>query len=95
MSWRVVTLGAVPNVNLPKSDASGATADTARKGTRPVYLLDSGRLEEVPVYDRYKLAAGARLQGPVIVEEVESTVVVAGPAELEVDAFGTLTARLR
>ncbi len=94
VSWRVVTLGAVPNVNLPKSNASCATTDAARKGARQVYLLDNRRLEEVPVYDRYRLAAGVRLQGPAIVEEVESTVVVAGPAELEVDAFGNLTARL-
>jgi N-methylhydantoinase A len=95
VSWRVVSLGAVPNINLPKSGAHGTSADAAKKGTRQIYLLGSGRLEEVPVYDRYKLAAGTRLEGPAIVEEVESTVVVAGPAELDVDQFSNLVARLR
>jgi N-methylhydantoinase A len=40
---------------------------------------------EVPVYDRYLLAAGERLEGPAIVEERESTVVINGPGEIRVD----------
>ena len=33
---------------------------------------------EVPVYDRYRLQPGARFEGPAIIEERESTLVV-GP----------------
>jgi N-methylhydantoinase A len=38
----------------------------------------------VPVYDRYVLAPGTRLRGPVILEESESTIVVPIAAEVEV-----------
>ena len=35
-------------------------------------------MTDVPVYDRYRLGPGATFDGPAIVEERESTVVV-GP----------------
>ena len=39
------------------------------------------------VYDRYRLSAGYRIQGPAIIEERESTAVI-GPNDLaEVDVF--------
>ena len=39
----------------------------------------------MPVYDRYALGAGAALEGPVIIEERESTVVVTAAAKIRVD----------
>jgi N-methylhydantoinase A/oxoprolinase/acetone carboxylase beta subunit len=47
---------------------------------------------QTPVYDRYALAPGARLTGPAIVEERESTTVVGPGAMLTVDAHRTLIA---
>ena len=42
------------------------------------------------VYDRYKLYPGAVFQGPAIIEERESTVVVGEDASVSVDDFGFL-----
>ena len=39
----------------------------------------------VPVYDRYALMAGDSLDGPAVVEEDESTVIVNGAARVRVD----------
>jgi N-methylhydantoinase A len=47
---------------------------------------------QTPVYDRYALAPGARLIGPAIVEERESTMVVGPGAMVTVDAYRTLIA---
>ena len=50
----------------------------ARKGKREIYLPESDGFASVAVYDRYKLDPGAAFEGPAVVEERESTVVV-GP----------------
>ncbi|GAA4322322.1 hydantoinase/oxoprolinase family protein [Pigmentiphaga soli] len=53
-------------------------------GRRPIYLPLTGDYGEVGVYDRYAQPAGTRLQGPLILEERESTIVVAVGAEVEI-----------
>ena len=45
-----------------------------------IYFPEAGGFVDTSVYDRYRLPAGARVPGPAILEEQESTVVV-GPAE--------------
>jgi N-methylhydantoinase A len=49
---------------------------------------------DTPVYDRYALAAGARVEGPAIVEERESTTVLPPGAAATVDEYASLVAEL-
>jgi N-methylhydantoinase A len=81
MSWRVICAGPKPNLSLP---VTSKKSDNPRKGSRKIYIPDAGMVD-VPVYDRYRLGAGDRLQGPAVIEERESTVVVNGPGEISVD----------
>lgn len=81
MSWRVVTAGPKPSLKLP---VNSSPSDNPLKGTRKIYVPEVG-LVDVPVYDRYRLGAGDLLQGPAIIEERESTVVVNGPGAISVD----------
>ena len=46
------------------------------KGTRPAYFGDG--FVETPLYDGPRLAAGAEIRGPALIEE-PFTVVVLGP----------------
>ncbi|MEP7029350.1 MAG: hydantoinase/oxoprolinase family protein [Pseudolabrys sp.] len=70
--------------------AKGDTApDAALCGKRPVYFSGAGNLD-TPAYDRAKLAAGNRIEGPALIEEYASTTVVAPGDKVEVDAFGNL-----
>ena len=55
------------------------------KGHRPMYLPEQGCMVPVPVYDRYALHPGAAFVGPALVEEQESTVVIAGGDTVEID----------
>lgn len=55
------------------------------KGHRPMYLPEQGRMVPVPVYDRYALHPGAAFVGPALVEEQESTVVIASGDTVEID----------
>ena len=88
LSWRVVAHGPKPRLALPTVETGRAVS--AQKGTRAVYLPADRGLAEVPVYDRYALAANSEFAGPAIVEERESTVVVNGPAAIRVDGFNNL-----
>ena len=72
LNWRVVSSGPKPELRL--GGRPGAVAGDALKGERDAYF--PGGRRPTPVYDRYALAAGTKLEGPAIVEERESTVVV-------------------
>ena len=56
----------------------------ALRGRRAVHFA-RGWVRSCPVYERYALASGARMRGPLVVEERESTTVVPPGAELRVD----------
>jgi N-methylhydantoinase A len=74
ISWRVQSSGPRPDVEL----AVAGEAGDARKGERQAWHPELGGLTATTVYDRYRLAPGARIDGPAIVEERESTLVI-GP----------------
>ncbi len=81
VSWRVRSSGPRPSVNLVVVGEAGE----ARKGTRDAWHPERGGMAPTPVFDRYRLARGATLEGPAIVEERESTVVVGPDTSARVD----------
>jgi len=94
VNWRVAleAPGAVP-ISFSTNGAAAATANAADalRGERRAYFPETDGYVVVPVYDRYKLGAGATAAGPAIVEERESTVVVACESTFSVGAGGALT----
>jgi N-methylhydantoinase A len=86
VSWRVVAQGPRPTLRLPTAAGAGQDPRAARKGIRRVYLPDERGFADVPVYDRYALGTGATIEGPAVIEERESTVVVSAAAAIRVDA---------
>ena len=69
--------------------AAAASADPV-KGTRPVYFPEYREFRPTTVYDRYALTAGQAFDGPAIVEERESTLVVGPGGRFEVLASGNI-----
>ncbi len=65
-------------------------ASEAVKGDREAFSGRRQKMVSCVVYDRYALAPGRRLEGPCIIEERESTVVVDVGGSVEVDGFGSL-----
>jgi len=91
VSWRVVAQGPKPHVTLPRAKANASRgAESARKSMRRIFLPKQRDTVKIPVYDRYSLLLGTMLQGPAIIEERESTVVVNGPANIRVDEYRNL-----
>ncbi|HYU19231.1 MAG TPA: hydantoinase/oxoprolinase family protein [Chloroflexota bacterium] len=85
LSWRLTARGPRPEVRLPHREARGRDAAPALKGRRAAYFGEAGRFVETPVYDRYALQPGMRIQGPAIVEERESTTVIGAQMAAELD----------
>jgi N-methylhydantoinase A len=81
VTWRLGAAGSTREVGLPKWNRAG----TPVKGERAIFVPDKAGFVDVPVYNRYALAAGESYDGPAVVEEDESTIIVSGPARLRVD----------
>ena len=83
--------GVIPKPALKRLGRSGETgAAEAHKASRSVYFSEAGRFVECPVYDRYRLPAGAVVEGPAVVEEMDSTTVVHPGWLVTVDPFGNM-----
>jgi len=77
-------------LRLPKLEKKGASLEDSIKGQRQAYSAIVKGYISYTVYDRYQLPSGARLQGPAIIEERESTVIVGEDAFVSVDDYGFL-----
>ncbi len=85
INWRVISSSPAPQVRLQVSQGETAVASAARKGSRRAYFPELGGYSETPVYDRYGLLPGADLNGPAIIEERESTVIVGPDCRFHID----------
>jgi N-methylhydantoinase A/oxoprolinase/acetone carboxylase beta subunit len=75
-------------LNLPRQNAGKRTISDAVKGERKAYSGISKEFIAHTVYDRYKLFPGAVFNGPAIIEERESTVIVGEDASVRIDEYG-------
>jgi N-methylhydantoinase A len=71
----------------PLGSTSGRLEDSI-KGERLAFSLVKKEFIPFKVYDRFKLFPGARLEGPAIIEEKESTIIVGEDAKASVDEYG-------
>jgi N-methylhydantoinase A len=76
ITWRLVGRAPTDGHHFEWGD-NRVKSKSAAPASRRIYLPLKGDYAEVKVYDRYSLAPGAQLQGPLILEERESTIVVA------------------
>ncbi|MBW1697643.1 MAG: hydantoinase/oxoprolinase family protein [Deltaproteobacteria bacterium] len=95
VNWRVVATGPSPEIDAIKWWRSADTGSNPQKATRKAYLPGLSDYTEVPVYDRYAMPAGYAIEGPAIIEERESTLVINGPGMASVDAFGNIIVQVR
>jgi N-methylhydantoinase A len=93
MNWRVVSSGPNPKLKL-HIDNGQQTKGKAIKAERLAYFPESSGFVRTPIYDRYKLAPNDSFDGPAIVEERESTVIVGPGATCQIDAQHNLIVQL-
>jgi N-methylhydantoinase A len=90
VSLRVAAIGEIPPLTI--CDRPAPSARDAVKAKRPVWFRATGAVEAT-VYDRSRLPADWRALGPVVIESVESTILVppAWQARMNEDGFVLLT----
>ena len=94
VNLRVSVSAPVPGGGMALRGSRTGSAADALKGRRQVYFPDAGGFVESPVYDRYRLPIGAKVAGPAVVEEKESTLVFGPGAACEVHSSGSLVITL-
>lgn len=92
LTWRVTVSARPPHLNLKWS--TDKRREAARKGERQAFFSECGGYVSTPVYLRYALRPGDTFEGPAIIEERESTLVVGPQASVTVDEYGSLIAKL-
>ena len=93
ITWRVEVSAPRPEILQEERGGDPRALDEARKGKREIYLPEKDGFAAVPVYDRYRLDPGAAFDGPAVVEERESTVIVGPDSRAEVDGSRNLIVR--
>jgi N-methylhydantoinase A len=71
------------------------TRDPVPKGRRPVRFQRGAPPRDTPVFDRHTLAVGARVTGPALLEERETTAVLRPGWVATVTEDGSLVAEPR
>ena len=89
VTLRLTAVGKIGKPQLREVPARGEEG-TGEKSRRQVYFAESGGYVDCPIYDRYRLRAGAFIAGPAIVEEFDSTTVIHPGYQGRVDKFGNM-----
>ena len=92
MTARVVVRGMRPKPPPSRIDENGGNAEVdatpARRASRPVYLADGGGWVNVDCYDASGCPVGRLIEGPCIVEDLDTTIFVPGSARVTREPFG-------
>ena len=84
----------VPPAPLPAVSRPEATTAPSPAGTRDVFFAEGGRFVATPVYERAALPVGFELAGPLVVEQMDSTVIVPPGVRGTVDDWGNVVLEL-
>ena len=90
VNLRLSAIGKINKPQLRRLDADDSPLSAAQKVVRSVYFAECEGYVECPIYDRYRLSAGAVLEGPAIVEELDATTVIHPGYQTLIDGFGNL-----
>jgi N-methylhydantoinase A len=94
MTWRLTGRAQTKGHHFEWGDGR-VKGSAAAPAEREIYLPLKGAYEKVGVYDRYSLQPGQTLHGPLILEERESTIVVAVKSEVTVLADLTVSVTIK
>jgi N-methylhydantoinase A len=94
VTFRAEATGIVRKVDLRPAADSGPDAGAAKFGRRDVWLRENGAFISCPLYDRERLAAGNRIEGPAIVEQMDATTLIVPGATATVDRYLNLLLEL-
>jgi N-methylhydantoinase A len=84
-------VSAIGLMNAPPLSAGKNNAKALAPGMlRPVYVDEVKGFVDTPVYERSNIAIGTRIEGPAIIEQIDTTVVIHPGQTVETDNLGNL-----
>jgi len=90
VTFRLQSEITVPRLALPELRRTDGNTARAIKGQRRLYDTTQQKFDKVNVWDREKLVAGDRFEGPAVIEQFDSTTVALAGQMVTVDSTGTL-----
>ena len=94
ITWRLTGRSVVKSHRFTWGDAR-VSAKPVMRGTRDIFLPLKRKYAKVEVYDRYSLKPGAKVAGPVVLEERESTLVVPVAADVTILPDYTVSVQIK
>jgi N-methylhydantoinase A/oxoprolinase/acetone carboxylase beta subunit len=93
VNLRVVGVGRIPDIEPPHVAQGGEAPDKAARAGKRRVVFESGACEAA-IYQRGALKAGNRIDGPAIVQQMDTTTVIPPSVSATVDRHGNLIMRL-
>jgi len=88
MNLRSAVTGKRPKFDLSSLAPEGGTVEGARRGNRPVHF--AGQWHDTTLYRRLELPVGAVIDGPAILEQPDTTILIEPGLRGTVDRFGNV-----
>lgn len=88
VNLRVIAMGLIPKPEMRKITRGGNLKDAMKK-SRKVWYRDSGFVQ-ADIYERSLIPIGATFDGPAIVEQPDTTVVIPPRTHCKVDDYGNI-----
>jgi N-methylhydantoinase A len=100
MNLRITAIAGTPAVGRVEAglETQAGTAEPldseqSLKGSRPVYF--QGGFRDTPVYERSRLQPGMEFEGPAVIEERTTTVILHPGWSMKVDRYGNIVMEVR
>jgi N-methylhydantoinase A len=90
--WNVQARGQLAEIALP--DISASASPSAPIGTRRLYLAEQKRAVDVPVYGPLALPVEREVDGPLLIDESLTTIVIPSGARVKLSRYGNYVVRL-
>lgn len=84
----LTAIGTVPKAEAERRPETGQPPVAV--GRRMVYFDSSEEPFDTPIYEHQKLSAGSKLEGPLVIEQSDSTVLVPPDCRVEIDAWSNI-----
>ena len=93
VTLRVTAFGHLESIRMARLSGDLSAPAEALTGKRDVYFEDAGGFVRCDIYDRARLVPGSTVDGPAILENVDSTVVIDPGWRGRIDDFGNCIMR--
>ncbi|MEE8604970.1 MAG: hydantoinase/oxoprolinase family protein [Candidatus Aminicenantaceae bacterium] len=95
INLRLLSVGKTVKPKFSEEEFVGTDPSNAFKKKRDVYLPLEETFVEVPVYDGHKMMCGNRVEGPAVIEQVNTTTFVTPEYNVLCDKYGSYTVYLK